>query len=196
MRNCCASTSGSPANNGDASEHTNSTTTTLRIMLLSRPGLSRNCGERPHTRSAGSCSSFIVHVVPLRGVADANRSPLHDFPERAGAPRRAQRIAQTLARVIHLMAGPRLAEDANLTVADPKRFPARILEIDAAQQDVGATSRRIHIHAELELRLRPRSFVDQRDLPPPALIGISAQTVSGNHFRFTDAIHRTAVRAL
>src|ERR1700680_3982831 len=122
--------------------------------------------------------------------------PLHDSPECAGAPRRAQHVAQAVVRVVHLMTRTRLAENADPTVAQPKRFPARLLEIDVTQEDIGAPSRRIDLHPELDLRLGPRSLIDERHLPPAALIGVSAQTTARNHLRFNDAIHRPAVCAL
>ena len=57
-------------------------------------------------------------VVPRHRRSDRDRAALDHFAEGPAAPRRRQRLLQPRAGLVHLMTGPRLAEDAHPGVAD------------------------------------------------------------------------------
>src|SRR5205823_6301717 len=111
----------------------------------------------------------ILQPFEVNPVADTNRPALEDLTEDTGAPV----WSQWLLHFFHQATWWVLSADVHRAAADDQFSTARAFEIEAANHDVRASRGWIDVHSQFFSRAEPGVFIDDRDLPPPALIRVA-----------------------
>src|SRR5262245_3318232 len=106
----------------------------LRSTVTRPPG----CVRAPPRSSPTPDGENLIAGFPRNRISDRDRSAVEDLGERAAAPAFTHGCLQTGRRVLHKLARTRFAADAQPAYANTQYAPARVLEIDRRDHEVGA----------------------------------------------------------
>lgn len=98
--------------------------------------------------------------------------------------------------LLHALARPSFAIDLELGGPDPESPAASSFETQSTDQQVRATPAWIELSSDLCRRRVPRFLVDQRDLAPASLVGITDESGSRAKLCPRDRIHLPAMSSL
>ena len=172
----------------------------LHVGVYSRccAGEHDDCPENP-TSNDECCSLHSVTPLTLPIPRALPLQSLHrpaSFCVCAAAPWSRKCVPKPVLRLVHVLARPGLAVDAQTAASHPKNHAATVRKRQSTDQQVRSPRGRIDIVTHVLHDDVPELAVDQRDLPAAALVGVADDTASGSKRCPRDRVHRAAVGAL